>query len=94
MYGRGPHGWSHDASVMACMYLSAMGWPLVTCDVVVTTTWQPPPATIDMYCHPLPHAPEPYLEQQCVDMLNNMTCMHASCVAMLVDGHVGSQICF
>ena len=45
--------WSHDASMMACMYLSAIGWPLVTSDVDVAMTWQPLHVTFNMYCHPL-----------------------------------------
>jgi len=49
--GRGPHEWSHDVSMMACMYLSAMGWPLFTGDVDITATWQPRPVTIDVYCY-------------------------------------------
>jgi hypothetical protein len=86
--GRGPREWSHDASMTACMYPSTMGWPLVTCIMDVTMTWQPLPITFDMYCHPLQWTPKLYSKQKCLDppIKHNM---HANSIKMNVQ-HVAS----
>lgn len=88
----GPHEWSHDG-----MHVSKpMGWPLVTCDMAVTATWQPPPITIDVYCHPSTYC------NGCLSCiwsssvwthLTSAIRMQASCAATLAGKHVGSQAC-
>lgn len=83
---RGPHEWSHDVFMITCIYPNAMGWPLVTCDVVVTGDLATSTHNSRRVLNPVTrHAWVVFGARVCGPS------KHASFVAMLVGMHIGSQ---
>lgn len=97
MMGGGPHEWSHDASVVACMYPNATEQPLATCYVAITVIWQPLPITIDMYYYPRTHYNRclSYIWSSRVWTLPTYTtCKQMSNVIVLGSRRIGYWACF